>query len=174
MKAKRPVDAEELLVGPEVEERHAPRLKRMQEARGRHAGIVQPAVGRRTQITAADSVDQDANLHAALLGADQRVDEGAAGRVGAEDVARQAHAHTRGVDGGDHLRIGVVAILDQVDGIAVLGQALGELPSGLFERSQRDRRADRTDAAAGASCWDVAAVDCCRARRFTRLMPMMK
>ncbi len=144
------VDDEQLLVGAQIEQRHAPRQRRVQEAGDADAAATQPPVGRRDEIAATDAVDENTHLDAALAGANQRVDEGAAGRIGAEDVARQRDAGARAVDRGEHSWIGLVAVAQERDGIAALGPPPGDALPGLLERRQMVVAARRRGGRLGA------------------------
>ena len=96
----------------------------------------QPFVGWRKEVPAADAVDQNAHLDAALACTDQSVDEAATGVIGAEDVARQGDAGLCRLDRRDHFRIGFIAIVQDGDRVAAFGLVLGYPVSGPLQRGQ--------------------------------------
>ena len=109
----------------------------MEEARNRHAGLAEPAVGSRPEIAAADAVDEHPHLHAAPLGLDQRLVKGLPRGVGPKDVALEADAHAGPADLLQHAGIGLIAVAQGFDLVAVLARQPGQPTDGEFQRRQR-------------------------------------
>src|SRR5690242_7174750 len=108
----------------------------MKEALDRHAAAPEPPVGAREEIAAADAVYERAHRDAALARADQRLDEARADGIGAEDVARQGDAGLGGVDRREHFRIGLVAVAEQLDGVAAFDRPFSDPAAGALEQDQ--------------------------------------
>ena len=110
------------------------------ECRNRATGTparAQVIVGARPEIAAADAVDQHPHLDAAALRLDQRLVEGLARLVGAEDVAHQPDALLRRRDRRQHARIGLIAAVQQLDLVAGLAGQPGQPADREFQRRQR-------------------------------------
>ena len=127
------VHHEDLFVGAQVQERHAPRQRRVQEAGGRHAAVLQLAIGARGEPTAADAVDQHPDSHAPAMCLGQRIDELPAPFVGPEDVRRQADAVLGRRDRRQHRRIPLVTIVQHRHRVAGQGRAPGDAPDAALE-----------------------------------------
>src|ERR1700736_42946 len=98
----------------------------MQKPRGGNAGMMQATIGCRCEISSTIAVDEYSHLHAALRRTDHCLYERISRNVGPENVARQRNASLGRFDGGQHLRVGIVAVAQDRDGIAVLGRSAGD------------------------------------------------
>jgi hypothetical protein len=73
---------------------------------------------RRTAVARTHAVDQHAYHHATLHRTRERVDEVVRDLTAVEDVGGQANAARRAVDGGEHRRVGRIAVQQQVHRIS--------------------------------------------------------
>ena len=80
---------------------------------GEHARDRREGVGR------ADAVDEHADLHAPSDRPAQRLREDLPGRVVVEDIGSERDAADGGIDGLEHLRVGLVATVERDDRVAV-------------------------------------------------------
>ena len=111
------VHHQDLLVRAQVQPGHVPGQRRVHEARRRHPRPAQPAIGRREEIAAADAVDHT------RTSTPRRCARTSASMKGAPAARRGRCSSTgrcggRGLDGGEHARIGLVAVAQQPDRIA--------------------------------------------------------
>ena len=91
------------------------------------------------------------------MGADQRVDELQADVVGAEDVGGEPNVRFGALDGGEHLRITLIAAFENRDDLAGRHPWPVIFPMAVFSRSigssedmrpwREDRRSDRIPSA---------------------------
>ena len=132
-----PVNDQTFLVQPEIEERHLPRQRRVKEARYRDAVTAQPMIGGGQDESAAKPVDQDAGLDPPANGSRQSVDELHADHVGAEDVAAEPDMVFRALDRGQHLRVGLIAAIENRSHLAGRQFAAGDSADSGFQAIER-------------------------------------
>ena len=67
------------------------------------------------------------------MGSDQRANEFKAGFIGAEDVSGEADMEPRAFDGGKHLRVSLIAAIENGDHLACHNVPAGDLPDRRLE-----------------------------------------
>jgi len=122
---------------PQVEKRHLPRQNRMEEAGNGNALPAQAAIGGGAQKSAAEATNQDAGSHSSAMGSDQRADELQADFVGPEDVGGKPNVIFRALDGGEHLRVGLIAAMQGRNHFAGRQVLTGDFPDGDLEPLER-------------------------------------
>ncbi len=150
------VQHEDLLVRTQVQERHAPRQRRVQETRRLHASPPQRVIGRRAHPAAAYAVDQHAHGQAASLRRLQRVHEPRAPHIVLEQVGGQAHAVFGCRDSRQHRRISLVTVLQNRDRVAAEQRPPADPPVARPQRGQM-RVPVRLRGGAGRRRWPAAA-----------------
>ncbi len=113
--------------------------RRRQQARGqetghRHPGAAQQARGPGEVVALAHRVDEDAHRHPAPVGRHEGVDEPAPGGVRLEQIGGQEDPLARLFDGGQHGRVGAVAVLQHRQLVARQQRAAGHLLGDAHER----------------------------------------
>jgi hypothetical protein len=93
-------------------------------------------IGGCKEIAAADTVDENPDIDAATMGLVEGSDESAADGVAAEKIAAERDTDLSRPDGREHLGIGLVAIVQQGDGIAGLGRTSCNPPARPLQRNQ--------------------------------------
>ena len=141
--ADRAVDDENLAVIAEVCVGEIDRHRGGKEPRDSHPLLCQHADDGGPRVPRADAVDEHADGDASLRGAGERGGEAFSRWVIVEDVGRHPDATGRGVDRGEHPRIGLVATDKWLDGIAFDERPAGHLADEPGQRPQgRVGRAD--------------------------------
>ena len=92
---------------------------RRQEARMPHPLLPEDPARVGPGVVLADPVDDYPHVHIALPGPIERVEEGVSGGVGLKEVALKQNALARAVDGGEHRRIGLLAVEQGNDLVAL-------------------------------------------------------
>lgn len=113
--------------------------QRRVERRRRNAGALQGAVGAAGRPAGIHVVDQHPHLHAALMSPAQRIDELRPDALAVEDVRGQGDAVPRRFDGGEHGRVGLLAIDKRLDAVAA-GQRLAGGASHQVGQTGKRRR----------------------------------
>ena len=102
----------------EVDVQHRRHQARRQKPRHRDAAPRQDPAHPRPRVTLTDAVDEDPRVDAALCGAREGVDEVEAAAVALEDVAREKHVAGGLVDGLQHGRERLLAVVQHLDAVA--------------------------------------------------------
>ena len=105
----------------------------MKEARDRHTGVAQALVGPRPKVATTDAVDQYPHLHAAVMGGDQCIMERPARGIGPEDIAFEADALLGTADLLQHAGVGLIAVAQHLDAVALLARQSGQPADGEFQ-----------------------------------------
>ena len=98
---------------------------RRQEARMADPSFPENSARPGPGVELTDSVDDHPHVHRALPGPIERIDEAVPGCVGLKEVALEQNALPRAVDGGEHGGVGLLAIEERNDPVAVEQRAPG-------------------------------------------------
>ena len=131
-----PIDDHHLAVIAQVRIWLRERYSQGKEVRHRHAALPQRVENRWMAVSRAHPVDQDPHRDAARRCARQGVHELEPATPWSKNVCRERHTACGALDRGEHRRVGLVAVHQDVDGAPVRQGLARHLPHELRQRVQ--------------------------------------
>ncbi len=112
------VDKEDFAVVAQVEVELGRQQTRGKETHGRYTMAAQNGENRGPSIQFADSIDDDSDVNATLVGINEGLGKAMSDAVGSENIRGEVNAALCPINGGQHGRVGRIAVMQDVETIS--------------------------------------------------------